>query len=73
MEPRLYGYLWRSLLLALAFATATYFFIWGLATTHPELEIPSWAPVTFAGYVLPIAFLVSIVVRAGRHAGHRRH
>jgi hypothetical protein len=73
MEPRLLRYFWRSLLLALASATATYLFVWGLVTTHPELEIPNGAAMTSAIYMFPIAFLASVVVAASKHAGQRRH
>ncbi len=73
MQARLYRLFWRSLLLAIASAMAAYAFIWGLVTTHPELEIASDAALSLAIYIFPIALLAGIAIDVRKRMGPRRH
>ncbi|MBV8475688.1 MAG: hypothetical protein JOZ36_03395 [Acidobacteria bacterium] len=72
MDSNFYRYLCRSLGLGLA-ATATYLLVWGLVTTHPEIEVPAGAAPMFALYAFLLAFVSNLALSVSRHAGQRKH
>jgi hypothetical protein len=63
----------RSLVLAGACSVAAYLFVWGLAITHPELELPSAAALPAAIWLFPLCLLASLMFALMRHSPGRRH
>lgn len=73
MQPLLKRNLLLSITYAVGTSLAAYALAWGLFTTHEELGIPPGAALTIAAWILPIAFLLSVIIFAARSAGARRH
>ena len=72
MEPLVKRSIWRSLALSLTVSIGIYLLVWGLQTTHEEVNIPRDSALSIAAWSFPVVFLVSLFFFAVKGASARK-
>lgn len=72
MEPLIKRSIGLSLGLAISASVGIYLLIWGLQTTHEELDVPSGAAFSVAAWSFPVVFLASLFYFAAKGASTRK-